>query len=386
MKKITAFVLVSCFFLASYEARSQEAIYLLDGTSHPFRLIEGDENVVKMAETKGGRIIKRSLQRSSLAFVFNGKGAYLLMSEISSNPDESQTQLQLFYDTPPLKSGDILIKANPMQVITGTIQYESPKVINYQTVSGGSGSVNKEELAAIIRSDGRHELIVGPNDAAPILSDALAELSKPESAETEPADRPNSGANSFASAPASENTIRQEPAYSNTSSVLDDTALSGFRTKGLQKVEEFVQYLNIITDKGIPSDEKDKAIEQTLTLFLPSATIQVTSVNRPGIRTYKIRDYLVRLKLLPYSSTEIAWHEVNYIQELTQAADGAYYGVISGTQTFRGYGTTGENVVYDDMTNKEVKVKLQQYNKSVEGAVRLNWEVLLGNIGVSVAQ
>ena len=386
MKKTIAFLLSACFLLLSGTAKSQETIYLFDGTSHPFRLIEGDENVVKMAEMKGSRTIKRSLQRESVALVFNSKGAYLFVSEMSSNPEELQTQLELFYEMPPYKSGDILIKANPLQVITGNIQYESPQVINYQTTSGGSGSVKKEELAAVIRSDGRHELIASPETAAHILSDALAELSKPDTMPTEQVSEPVPGSNNLVSTPVAENTASRESSYNNPQSGLDAATLSLFRDKGLQKVEEFIQYLNIITDKGIPSGEKDKAIEQTLSLFLPSATIQVTSVNRPGIRTYKIRDYLVRLKLLPYTSTEIAWHEVNYIKELTQAEDGAYYGLISGRQTFTGYGKTGENVVYDDMTKKEVKVKLQQYSKNVEGAGQLNWEVLLGNIGVSVAQ
>lgn len=378
MKKRIALLLCTLGLFASRAAISQEVIYLLDGTSHPYRLLEGDENVLKMAETKGTRIIKRSLPRADLAFIFNDKGAYLLSSEISSDPDESQTQLQLFYDTPPLVSGDLLIKKDPVEIISGTIQYESPEVVNYQTTSGISGSVRKNDLVAIVRSDGQHQLLAPTDEVALALTDALAELNKPASSSSNLADPP---------AKATTGTGRKTSESTQTASAsLDEATLLGFRDKGLQKVEEFVQYLNIVSDKQVPSEEKDKAIEQTLLLFLPNATIEVTSANRPGSRTYKIRDYLIRLKLLPYSATEIAWHEVNYIQELTQESDGAYYGMISGVQTFTGYGDSGENIAYSDMTKKEVRVKLQKYTKNVEGAGQLNWEVLLGNIGISVSQ
>ena len=90
------------------------------------------------------------------------------------------------------------------------------------------------------------------------------------------------------------------------------------------------------------------------------------------------------MKLLPYSSSKVEWSEIQYISELKQANDGNYYGTITGQQTFMGYGGRGgQDVIYSDVTQKNVKVKLQSYQKVIDGQNQANWEVLLGNIGVA---
>ena len=144
-------------------------------------------------------------------------------------------------------------------------------------------------------------------------------------------------------------------------------------------MDEFVSYLNIITNKKLSAFEKDNAIAQATKLFMPASTIEVTSLNRPGARRYPIQEYLTRLKFLPYTYTKIEWSQVHYIKELSQAADGNYYGLITGEQMFRGYGTTN----YSDVIRKNVRVKLQSYGATVNGSERLRWDVLLGSIGVA---
>ncbi|MVM36422.1 hypothetical protein GO730_00170 [Spirosoma sp. HMF3257] len=116
---------------------------------------------------------------------------------------------------------------------------------------------------------------------------------------------------------------------------------------------------------------------------MPAATIEVTSKSRPGARRFPVREYLTRLKLLPYSSTKIEWSEIQYIKEMSQAADGNYYGVITGQQTFVGYGGNPGDVIYTDVTPKRVRVKLERYQMSYDGTDITKWNLLLGNIGVA---
>ena len=118
-------------------------------------------------------------------------------------------------------------------------------------------------------------------------------------------------------------------------------------------------------------------------MFEPQATIAVSSAK--GVRKYPIKDYLNRLKLLPYSKINITWNEVKYISELKQEADGNYYGIISGQQVFDGYSSNGK-LAYGKKKKKNIKVKLESYQKTVDGKDSVNWEVLLGNIGVETTE
>jgi hypothetical protein len=166
---------------------------------------------------------------------------------------------------------------------------------------------------------------------------------------------------------------------------LSEKEYLGYRQKGVDKVKEFEAYLNVIANKNTDPDEKDKAIDEAAKLFIPGSTIEVTSLNRPGVSKYDIKDYLTRLKLLPYASAKLEWANVGYVKELKQEADGNYYGTITGEQTFIGLGDAGKPI-YSDVTKKSVKVRLQSYQKQIEGAEQLNWELLLGSIGIEVGK
>ena len=357
---------------------AQEAIYLANGTSFPVRLTEATEESVKYIELKGDRPLKRSFQRENVLLAFNSQGDYLTVSELAQDPASASRQIEEFYRM-PASGYDVLIKASPLKVIVGTISYSSDEVINYKTSEGVSGSINRNELALIVSRNGQHEFLIPVEESIDLLRGASREVKSLKSKPPAPGHVALAEPLSVSTQPA-QPVVRSKP----KKPTLDENELLGYREKSLRRVDEFVQYLNIVTDKSLDPDEKDKAIDQAVRLFLPNATMEVTSVNWKGVKRYPIRDYLARLKLLPYNSTKIEWHEVNYVSELQQASDGNYYGMISGTQTFTGYGNSGEDVLYSDVTRKNVKVKLQSYQKSVEGQSQLNWEVLLGNIGVAV--
>ena len=413
MKKCLLFALLTFSLLSRLSA--QDVIYTASGNRLPdARLISATED--KVTFTVQQRTL--SFQRQTLLVAFSHTGNFQIISELSVDPVQAQQQIQAYLSTPIITGDyDYLVKLVPLSVIPAKISYESDVAVNYKTHTGSSASISTNELAMILYHDGKHKLLRDAADVVGLLPEVRKKIKEPDTTQTQPA--------SIASptVPRSESlTVIPQPAI--TSPALADTAdpkivininnspaspkpapepttplasadnasakpslneanYQSYRAKALQKVDEFVSYLNIITDKKLSSDEKDKAVRQASKLFMPAATIEVTSKTRPGSRRYPIGEYLNRLKLLPYSSAKIEWSEVQYLKELSQAADGNYYGVITGQQTFMGYGNQGDKPIYSDVTQKRVRVKLESYEKLVDGKSNINWNVLLGNIGVA---
>jgi hypothetical protein len=167
---------------------------------------------------------------------------------------------------------------------------------------------------------------------------------------------------------------------------LSDVEIETYKEKAIQRVKDFSGYLNNITDKKLPSIQRDEAISQAVKLFLPDAMVEVTSLNNSVARKFPVREYLNRLKVLPYGKTSIEWNEIKYVSEPKQEADGNYYGIIRGVQTFLGYGSdkTAADVMYSDITQKNIRTKFEAYEKTQDGQTSTQWQILLGNIGIEV--
>ncbi|MCE7059219.1 hypothetical protein [Dyadobacter sp. CY343] len=398
-------------------ARAQETLYWVNGSNFPYKLASSTEKSLKIGESRGDRFVTRTVPRANVILAFNAKGNFLLISGLSNDPTESTQQIEQFY-TSSGPAYDLLIVAEPVRIVECNISYKSEHVINFTTVSDASGSINRKDLALIIYKNGIHEFVKSPSEsagilelAAPLVAQAILspgkvtdstdsttqavdvkeviETKKEQEAvqwsepvvESKAVDSTSTKIDTVQTAPIE--TINKPVVAEAEKPGLSAEEITAYSVKGIKKVDEFVQYLNVISDKSIDPDKKDEAIEQATKLFLPEATIEVTSSNREGKRCYRVNDYLTRLKLLPYSATRIAWNEVNYIKDLALESDGSYYGTITGTQTFSGLGSNGKDIVYSDVTKKNVKVKLRSYHKAVEGQQTTNWEILLGNIGIS---
>jgi hypothetical protein len=366
-----------------------DVFYFANGNKVQGKITKATDGKVSFDVNKGGNIISYSFQRDNVLIVFNNRGNYLTIGGLPLEMEAAQKVIDNFNNSAIRASGyDLLIKAAPLKVIPCRISYESDAIVNYQTSGSGAGSINKNELVGILYQDGRHQFVMEPTEAAQLLTNASNEVEKysqkqntpPPVVATPPPPASTSQSNSQVSSytpPSSALPVAAKPK-------LSDEEYQAYRTKAMQRVEEFGNYLNIITDKSLEGSEREKAIEQAAKLFLPDATIEVTSKTKAGSRRYKVREYLTRMKLLPYSSAKVEWSEIQYVSELKQATDGNYYGTITGQQTFMGYGgNDGKDVMYSDVTQKNVKVKLQSYQKVIDGQDVNNWEILLGNIGVA---
>ncbi|MCE7062922.1 hypothetical protein [Dyadobacter sp. CY343] len=369
MKYLLMFLLV---FTAVF-SHAQDRIWLDNGNPVQAKLSRAMDSKLEWIAADG---IPRIYHRKRFLIVFSSSGQFMVISELNENNNKAQTQIEAFYKAPPRNvSQDIIVKSVPLTVISGKISYESDDVINYLTGEGNPASINKEEVATVIYRDGRHEILRDVVDVAPLLALAHKDIEKKEKEIVKKAeDKPQKPV-----------AVKEQPQVpkEKPKPFLSDTEYKEYSAKGIRRVDEFTSYLRIIGDKSMKSDEKNKAVQQALSLFEPQATVAVSSPK--GVKKYPVKEYLNRLKLLPYSKINITWNEVKYVSELKQENDGNYYGIIAAQQVFEGFAANGK-VAYGDITKKNIRVKLESYQKTIDGKDTVNWEVLLGNIGVETSE
>lgn len=371
----------------------QEAVYLANGNRATGRLTGISDEKVKISVVRNGQPKDYFMRRENVLMAVSASGRYMLISDLSPDPLVARQQIIDFQKGLARKPGyDVILKISPAKALPGLIGYESDDIINFRQPNGSAATINRREVAAVFYRDGRHVLLLPAVQVTAALNSARAEMKRWQGtvATGKAPASPSKKTTPAGKKPVDSAVTRVEPEPAKSTPtaakpVLTDEQYKQYRNSALQKVDRFVEFLNVLANKEADAEEKEKAIDQAAELFLPEATIEVTSANKPGVRKYKVRDYLLRLKMVPYASSTIEWSEIQYIKELTKAADGAYYGIISGQQTFNGYGgKDGEEILYSDVTQKNVQVKLDTYKKPADGKMVVNWEVLLGNIGLVV--
>jgi hypothetical protein len=372
MKKqiIAAIVLVLMLVVGAKSVVGQQKFYMKNGNAWDYKLLEATEDKVKYNQINGERKILRTWGRGNILVAFNARGNYLIMSDIETTIDQSRKQLEDFYNSEGFQT-DLIVRAVPTEAIACTIIYQSDELINYKNQEGDAASIALSNVVAVIRANGQHQILQDINEAAPLLKSVYQKVQ--DLRETvRPSVVQNSVSLSTPSPPA-------KPFLSNVE-------IEIYKEKAIQRVKDFSGYLNNITDKKLPSIQRDEAINQAVKLFLPDAMVEVTSLNGSTVRKYPVREYLNRLKVLPYGKTSIEWNEIKYVSEPKQEADGNYYGIIRGVQTFLGYGSdkTAADVMYSDITQKNIRTKFEAYEKTQDGQASTQWQILLGNIGIEV--
>ncbi|WP_017732327.1 hypothetical protein [Nafulsella turpanensis] len=156
-----------------------------------------------------------------------------------------------------------------------------------------------------------------------------------------------------------------------------------YSQKALQKTADLGTYLAIISDRSNSMAEANKAVELAVDLFInEDAEVEVSGPE--GRNRYKVRAYLNRLKLLEYDKIEISWTDISYVSDLKKGTDGNYYGVITLQQRFKGF--KDNEVVYGDVTEKNIEVMVVPYQKAADGVQQQKWDVFLSDVGVVVTK
>jgi TATA-box binding protein (TBP) (component of TFIID and TFIIIB) len=370
-----------------------------------------------------------TISRDKVMFIFNSTGAYYVACNGCSEEKSKQ-----FLQATTLPSSDMIF-TNDGNRISCMIDREDNEAI-YYAVKNSPSKIEKTKLAAVIYRSGQHKIIGEYARVAEILkrsqdgtSVAASATETPGVASTEkmivkesnqsqpPAQTlivkeksnqaesvvaketnrqvevtperaaPNRGPENpeIKPQPASVVTRERDTVARNRNRELITEELGvnyqEYEKKALQKTHELSDFIKIVCDKNTEYEKADKAIDQACLLFVnEDATVSVSTLGKQVSARYKVRDYLRKLKLLKYGRVEIEWTNIQYVSKLRKGPDGNFYGVISFEQTFKGY--LDNQLVYSDVTRKNIEVVLKSYKKSVEGKTQMSWDVLLSDIGV----
>lgn len=360
------------------------SIYLSTGTEIVGKLISATDDNINFSFENGNR----TLQRVRVLIAFNDYGRYLVVDNISRETEKSRIEINNFYNSQnsPL-SNDIIFKAVPFEIISCNISYDKD-AINYLTLDGKTASINRDNVLAIIRQDGSHEITRDVTEVAPILGSNMEKFNQiitpapvivPIAKKQEPKVENEAEHKPTETKPLQ---IVQEPLpILDANTKLTEKEKQEYSNQATDNVLTFKDYLNRIGDKRRSPSEKRQDIRDVLELFTPEATIEVTSKNRVGSRKLPIAQYLSNLSNLNYSSVEITYANLRFISELNQAPDGNYYGIVRGEQTFKGI--VNGVVKYGDVVDKNYRIKVESLNNIESGKKKVIWKVLLGDVSVS---
>lgn len=154
-----------------------------------------------------------------------------------------------------------------------------------------------------------------------------------------------------------------------------------FKDKALRKTKALSNYISTIADKSKDETQRNKAIDMAVKLFMEeNNTVEVSSVNYKENKRFKIRAYLNKLKMLPYSSVKISWYDIFFASNFTKRPDGRYEAIATIYQRFEG--RTNEGGLYIDITKKNIQIIIEQVEIKTGDQVATVWEVFLGDIKV----
>ncbi|MCR9099001.1 MAG: hypothetical protein NXI25_03555 [bacterium] len=129
--------------------------------------------------------------------------------------------------------------------------------------------------------------------------------------------------------------------------------------RAAERITDLGQYISVIGNKTKPDDLKSRMVNAAVQLFKDeSAVVEVSSRSRTKIKSYKIREYLNRLRILEYDKVNIEWYKVIYVSDLKRDPDGNYRGGIRVYQRFQGSNYDAEGslkLLYEDTTTKDIE-------------------------------
>lgn len=163
--------------------------------------------------------------------------------------------------------------------------------------------------------------------------------------------------------------------------VLSEAQLADFKDKALRKTKALSNYISTIGDKIKDNIQRDKAIDLAVGLFMSEDNVvEVSSLNSKESKRFKIRDYLLKVKMLPYKKVSIEWFDIFFSSNFTKRLDGRYEAIASIYQRFSG--VNDEGGVYFDVTKKNIVIIIEQAAIGTGDRLDNFWEIFLGDIKV----
>ena len=330
-----------------------------------------------------------SIPTSTILLAFNEKGDFLAPQKLDFSQTKTLRFIDHFLHRDPSDLNIDHVFTMDKKKIDGSVLSENDSAI-FISVNNANSKVLKKDIVAIIYKDGHHHLYVPASFARDILWEIKLKADSSSDSNlsntTKKSDKGSRAALGMQS--------NESKTDTSASKILDtarkltfedfakDVSKEQFIKKATDKTQRFTQYLKILYDKSADNQQKNKTIDQAITLFVDeNAEVEVSSICRDeGVKHYKIRKYLQHVKLVNYDKIDIEWTNVQYVSDVRKGEDGNYYGTVEFEQVFKGY--RDAQLVYSDITRKTANVVMKTYEKNYEGKATVLWDVLLSNIGV----
>lgn len=415
MRVLKTVILTALMALCFFYSFSQDKIYMGIGTQSG-KITDINTDEIKFINAKGA---PSQVNVKDVFLLFNGRGGYLVPYKMDFTNKRSKDVISIFLNPPPTtpRLADYIYTTDG-KLIKGNIIKETKKSFTIGD-NANKYDLDAKRIAAVIYKDGRHNLVSAVITAADVLWAVYEEDAKNDSksntgtVQTAPvkADPVKVDTNAVKTAPPAVNEIKKQevvvqpkkdtegkkpvpvpdstsratppPAVHTTKfeEVITNVSREEFEKKAITKTNQLNEYLKVLCNKTSDYDERNKAVDLAVTLFInEDATVQTSSLNSDNRTTYKIKKYLQTIKLYNYDKVDIEWTKIQYVSNLKKGPDGNYYGTISFEQVFRGY--IDGKVAYEDLTVKTGEVVLKAYQKMVNGGSTEEWDVLLGDISV----
>lgn len=388
MKKIFTTLTALCLATWCFGQQANDIIYKKNGTNEKCEIVKIDDTKIKfrIPENIDGPLY--NVLRRDVALVVKGNGEFLLPESSASFSQGSDAT----YDKIITLDGKV-IAATDLDLQNDVVTYQDP-------FASAKAQIKKSDVSVVFLKDGKHMMLAEPSKTAQLLaqlSTKIAIVEQPKTAagsesaaQTEmPLNVVQPSQPSPSTSVVAERPTEKHGAKPATNSLAPNAAnkaeknidYDAFSKKALKKTEDFSSYLKLITDKGTDYQDVNDAIDLATALFInEEARVEVSTVNNAKKASFKIRDYLMKLKLLKYDKVEITWADISYVSNFRLAPDGNYYATVSIQQTFKGF---NENkVAYTDITEKYMEIVLKSYKKEVDGKIDDYWDVLLSDVGV----
>lgn len=324
---------------------------------------------------------------ANVLFVFNSSGKFLVIPGMYDGKKNVEAITKNFFseERSAFNDFDKLVTFGNEIIICSIKSMEAGDII--YTANKKDFSIPKSKVALAVLKTGEHRLLTSADKVVKVLGViqekyqelAVGKYESPSAAKDTASINGKTAAN-----PPSDKEGSNGQTAKRKQDTLPADVVTKLQHKALANIRQLGDYIQIICQKNDDPDEETKTIEQAIALFIGDAKIEVSSVNRSTVNQFPIKDYLIRMSMLNYEKVIIEWYNIQYTSLLRKGPDGFYYGTIEFEQRF--VGISAENQKYQDITRKTVEVVLKTYERNTGGETTMEWDVFLGDIGVTATK
>ena len=177
-------------------------------------------------------------------------------------------------------------------------------------------------------------------------------------------------------------TSQIEEAFENnsfTSKKLTNFQLKGFEKRASQKIIDYANYIQIISDKSYDLSLRKHALNLSKELFA-NKNVSVKMYNNKISNKNKIElsEYLNLILKSDYSKIVVEISGINILQNLKTNKNNSYEGKISYNETIKFY--KNKTITFTDKQKREIEIYLIKVSKNFGSTQTKVRNILLGNI------